>query len=331
MLNKITSKKILEEIKKANKILLPLHVSPDGDCIGAVLAMDLFLRSLGKKTKIISYSKIPKNFFYLPGMSEVEILNFAKINLSDFDLHIFLDIAAETMITRSELPKLLLKNLKSINIDHHFTNTKFAKLNLIDEKTSSCCELLYELFKYWKVEIDKQTADLLFMGIFTDSGCFQYPSTSAKTFKIVSDLVEKGADLNQTVLMQFRSYSLKTLKYWSRVLENMQIDESEKFVWSKISREELKQLNIQPEEIEGAASLFCPVIKGTEFGIILDESEGFVKGSLRSRNNFDVSKIAEKLGGGGHKLAAGFVIKNSLAEAEEKVLMIVRQSVQTKL
>lgn len=325
MLDKKTAGKILFEIKKANRILLPLHVSPDGDCIGAVLAMDLFLRSLGKKTKIISYSKIPKNFLYLPGMAEVEIANFSKIDFSKFDLLIALDIAQETMITKKQLPQKFLLNFKGINIDHHITNTKFAGINLIDEKTSSCCELVYDLFKYWKVEIDQQTANLLFLGIFSDTGCFQYPSTSSKTFRVAADLLKRGADLNQTVLLQFRSYGFKTLKYWSKVLENMQIDAGGKFIWSKVSREELKQLDIQPEEIEGAASLFCPVTAGTEFGIILDECEGFIKASLRSRNSFDVSGFAREFGGGGHKQAAGFILRMPLDEAEEKVLEMARR------
>ncbi len=330
MLDKKTAGKILFEIKKANRILLPLHVSPDGDAVGSVLATDLFLRTLGKKTKIISYSKIPRCFAALPGMADVEIANFSKINLSEFDLFIVLDIAAQTMITRSEFPRKFPRNFKSISIDHHVTNTMFADINLLEEKTSSVCELLYDLFKFWKVEVDKQTADLLFLGIFTDSGCFQYPSTSSKTLRIAADLIEIGADLNQTVLSQFRSYGFKTIKYWGKVLENMQIDTGGKFVWSKVSREELKQLEILPEEIEGAASLFCPVTVGTEFGIILDECEGFIKGSLRSRQGFDVSQIAAELGGGGHRLAAGFTLKMPLKEAEEKVLETARKLLISK-
>jgi len=129
-------------------------------------------------------------------------------------------------------------------------------------------------------------------------------------------------------LLLFRSYGIKTLKYWSKVLENMRIDESGKFVWSKVSQEELKRLDIQPEDFEGAASLFCPVIKGTEFGIILDECGGFIKGSLRSRQGFDVAQIAGKLGGGGHNQAAGFTLKMPFGEAEEKVLKVARKAIK---
>lgn len=325
MLNKKTSDQILQSINRANKILLTLHVSPDGDCVGAVLAMDLFLRQIGKKTKIISYSKIPKSFLYLPGMADVEIANIAKINLSEFDLYISLDAADKIMITKSEFPKIP-ERMKVINIDHHVTNPNFGDLNLV-EVVSSTSEMIYDLFKKWKVTIDKQIAKLLFLGIFSDTGCFQYPLTSAKTFLIASSLMKKGADLNESVLTQFRSYNFKTLKYWGKVLDNMQIDESRKFVISVVTASEIRDLGIESEDIEGAASLFAPVTLGTEFGIIIDENEGFVKGSLRSRASFDVSKIAADLGGGGHKQAAGFVLKMPLDEAVKLVLETARKAV----
>lgn len=326
MLNKKTSDQILQSINQANKILLTLHVSPDGDAVGAVLAMDLFLRQLGKKTKIISYSKIPRNFLYLPGMVDVEIANIAKIDLSEFNLYISLDAADRIMITKSEFPKIPEK-VKVINIDHHVTNTNFGDINLV-EKASSVCEILYEFFQKWKVTIDKQMAKLLFLGIFSDTGCFQYPNTSIKIMKVAADLRVKGADLNETILTQFRSYNFKTLKYWGKVLDNMQIDESKKFVWSVVSASEIRDLEIEPEDIDGAASLFAPVTLGTEFGIIIDENEGFIKGSLRSRTSFDVSKIAASLGGGGHKAAAGFTLRMPLDEAVKLVLEKAREYIK---
>lgn len=326
MLNKKIANEIYSVILSANKILLTLHVSPDGDSAGSVLAFDLFLRTLGKKTKIISYSKIPKNFLYLPGMADVEVVNIAKINLSEFDLCISLDAADQIMITKSEFPKLPEK-MKVINIDHHTTNPLFGDINLIEDLASTS-EVVYGLFKKWKVDIDKQTAKLLFLGIFADTGCFQYPLTTSKTFAIASDLTKKGADLNETVLMQFRSYNFKTLKYWGRVLDNMQMDVSKRFVWSIVSAAEIHDLEIEPEDIDGAASLFAPVTFGTEFGIIIDENEGFIKGSLRSRTSFDVSKIAVELGGGGHKQAAGFMLRMPLEEAIKLVLETAREYIK---
>lgn len=326
MLRKKTVNEIYSVLLGANKILLTFHVSPDGDSVGSVLAMDLFLRQLGKKTKIISFSKIPRNFLYLPGMADVEIANIAKINLSEFDLYISLDAADKIMITKSEFPKIP-ERMKVINIDHHVTNPNFGDINFI-ENVSSTAEVVYDIFKEWKVTIDKQMAKLILLGIFADTGCFQYPLTSAKTFSIASALMKKGADLNETVFTQFRSYNFKTLKYWGKVLENMQLDESKKFVWSVISASEIRDLEIEPEDIDGASSLFAPVTLGTEFGIIIDENEGFIKGSLRSRASFDVSKLAAELGGGGHKQAAGFILRMPLEEAVKLVLETAREYIK---
>lgn len=324
MINKKIAQKIFSEIKKAKKILLALHVSPDADSVGSVLAMNLFLERIGKKTRIISFSQIPSKFLYLPGTEKIGIADFNSVNFGDFDLFIALDSAQERMITRSRYPDNFPENFKIINIDHHVTNTKFGDINLVGI-VSSTAELLFELFGIWKVKIDKKLADLLFLGIFADTGCFQYPLTSERTFLTGADLLSRGASLNETVLHFLRSYNFRTLKYWGKVLENLKEDESGKFVWSKVSKEEKESLGVDPTEIEGAASLFAPIVEGTEFGIILMEENGLVRGSLRSRANFDVSKIAEELGGGGHKQAAGFSLNIPLEEAEKKVLEIARK------
>lgn len=325
MLNKKTTAKILAEIKKAKKVLLTIHVSPDLDGISSVLAMERILTRLGKKTKMISFSQIPSRLKFLSGTEKVELADFAKINFSDYDLFIALDSAQERMITRSPFPESFPPSFKIINIDHHITNTRFGDINLV-EIVSSTAEIIYQLFKVWKIEIDNKMAALLFYGIFADTGCFQYSSTSKETFKIAADLLGKGASLNEAVLVSFRSYNFKTLKYWGKVLENMQMDKSRKFVWSTISKTEREDLEVEVSEVEGAANLFASVVSGTEFGIILmEETSDLVRGSLRSRGNFDVSQIAVKLGGGGHKAAAGFSLNMTLDEAEKKVLKEMRK------
>jgi len=324
MLDKRRTVKILSAIKKANRILLVVHVSPDLDGLSSVLATKKVLGQLGKKTKVISFSQIPSRLQFVSGAETIVVEDFAKLNFNNFDLFIALDCAQEKMITRSPFPQSFPVGFQIINIDHHATNTHFGDINLV-VSAASTTEILYQLFKSWRIKIDRQLAKLLFYGLVADSGCFQYLSTTKDTFKIGLDLLDKGADLSEIVLQTFRSYNFKTLKYWGKVLENMQIDKSKKFVWSKVSRSEREELGVEASEVEGAANLFAPVISGTEFGIILtEEAEGFIRGSLRSRNNFDVSKIALELGGGGHKAAAGFSLKMTLDEAEKKVLEVAK-------
>jgi len=331
MLNKKTAAKIFTEIKKAKKVLLAVHVSPDQDSIASVLAVELILKKMGKKTKIISFSQISSRLKFISGTDKIETADFSKVNFSDYDLFIALDSAQERMITRSPFPKSFPPNFKIINIDHHITNTRFGDINLV-EIVSSTTEIIYKLFNLWEVKIDKKLASLLFYGVFADTGCFQYNTTSKETLRIVTDLMGKGASLNDTVLFTFRSYNIKTLKYWGKVLENVQLDKSGKFIWSTISRAEREALEVEVSEVEGAANLFAPIVSGTEFGIILmEETDDLVRGSLRSRANFDVSQIAVKLGGGGHKAAAGFSLKTDLKEAEKEVLETARNLINKKI
>lgn len=326
MLNKKTALKILSEIKAAKKILLVVHVSPDPDGICSALAMDLLLRKWSKKTKIISFSQIPAKWAFFPGFQTIENKDFVSVNFSEYDLAIILDAADESKVTRSNFPEKFPKNFKIINIDHHATSSNFGNINLVQNTASSTAEVLYELFEVWKIKLGKDLAKMLFFGIFSDTGCFQFQMTSKRTFAIATDLLNKGADLQECVLYEFRSYNFKTLKYWGKVLDNMQIDESKKFVWSTMSQKEKEELKLDPTEIEGASTLFAPIVSGTEFGIILNEESGnIVRGSLRSRKDFDVSKIAVFFGGGGHKTSAGFWINATLEEAEKKVLEVARK------
>lgn len=309
-------------------MLLALHVAPDPDCAASVLAMDLFLRRLGKKTKIISYSPIPPDLCTLSGLEKVEILDFGKVDFHRFDLFIALDSFSQKMITRGSFPRRFPNGFRIINIDHHLANSRFGHYNYV-AKASATAELIYDLFNLWKVKIDKALAEILLAGIVSDSGCFQIAGTQAKTLRTCADLTDKGAVLFDNVVNYFRSYSLKTLKYWSRILDNMRLDDSGLFVWSVFSQADKEELAIQPVDIKEAASLFAPVVKGTEFGIILnEETETLTRGSLRARTDFDVSRIAVELGGGGHKGAAGFSLNLPLEEAEKKVLETVRKYIK---
>lgn len=326
-MNKITAEKIFKEITAAKRILLALHVSPDGDSLASVLAMRLVLRRLKKKVSLISYSAFSPRFTALPGAEEIEIADFAKIDFHRFDLFLSLDTAQETKITRSSYPQCFPSHFRIINIDHHVTNTRFGQINLV-EKKSSTSEILYQLFHYWQIKIDKKLAQLLLLGILTDTGCFQYSETTAETLQAAADLMKKGASLAEIVLLHYRSYDFKTLKYWGRILDNMQLDSSGQFVWSKVSQEEMEELGVTPAEIEGASSLFAPITLGTEFGIIMNDEGNQVRVSLRSRADFDVSQIAVSFGGGGHQQAASFSLAMPLAEAEKLVLETVRKYIK---
>ncbi|MBI2066229.1 bifunctional oligoribonuclease/PAP phosphatase NrnA [Candidatus Woesebacteria bacterium] len=298
------SKKILEEIKKANKILVNCHRSPDADSAGSALALYEVLASFAKDVKVICPDKLPEDLKFLPFSEKVEKIDFEKFDFTPYDLFIVLDSRNAAMVTKKrDMP--LPKN-KKIVIDHHKTNESFAEINLVDDEISSTAELLYDIFEDWGTGVTKSVAQNLLTGIIADTGVFAYSKVSARTLQIALFLMEKGADKNEIILNIFRSYPFNKVKFWGEILKRMEWDEEHHFVWSAVPYEVYKNFDNPASAKASAASLFAPVIKGTNFGMIMvEEEKGILSISLRGRTDFDVSKIAEKLGGGGHLSAAG--------------------------
>ncbi len=321
---------IKKKIDQADRILLSLHRGPDGDSISANLAMEYFLEQENKQVKIISPTQVPETFNYLIETKEIEHLKFTELDYEQFDLIILLDSASWRMVS----PKFgenqpLPPQRKIINIDHHQTNKQMGGINLVVPELASTAEILYQLFSAWGVEIDQKMAQLLLVGVVTDTGVFRYTNTSAKTMKIAADLMQKGADLDQIVFNYLRRNRFDKLKFWGVVLENLEVDEENRFAYSFIPFEQAKQWfvdNYPRDYRSGAASVFMAGIEGTEFGlIVIEEEKGELNGSLRSRKDFDVSKIAAELGGGGHPGAAGFKVSLPFEEAKKKILKIAKK------
>lgn len=321
------STQILKEIKKAKKILVNCHRSPDADGVGSSLALYLALKKMGKEVKVVCPSNLREDLKFLLHSEVIEKINFKKFDFKDYDLFFCLDSAGPNMVTGDEhipLPKIPI-----ILIDHHKTNPKFGKINMVDSKVSSTAEIIYLIFEDWKVKIDKDIATLLFSGILSDTGIFQYPGVTGRTFKIAEVLMEKGADKDEIIFRLARSYSFKEVKLWGEILARIKKDESYKFVWSAVPHEIYEKYSKPEGTKESAANLFAPIINDTDFGMVMvEETKGTTTVSLRSRTGFDVSKIALALGGGGHNNAAGGKVSGlSFDEAVEKILRTAREVV----
>jgi phosphoesterase RecJ-like protein len=210
-------------------------------------------------------------------------------------------------------------------IDHHVSNEEFGKINLIDAKITSTGELLYKIFEDWGVAIDKEIGECLLTGIIGDTGSFQYQNVGEGTLRIAASLMALGADKDKIIYNIYRNIDFKEVKMWGKFIENMEIEDN--FIWSAVSLSTYKDFGEYPYAKEDVANLFFPVVKGTDFGIVIVETNDKVLSvSLRSRSGFDVSKVAEELGGGGHKLAAGARIEGlPFQEAVNKVLTAARK------
>jgi phosphoesterase RecJ-like protein len=329
MIDSKTAKKIKAKIDQADSILLSFHRGPDGDSIGANLAIKRFLEDQGKEVRLISPSPAPQSFDYLP-IDEADHFQFMELDLAKYDLFIFLDAASWQMVNENiDQDTKLPDKSKVINIDHHRTNTKYGGMNLVDLQAASTAEIIFDLFKLWQVEIDKQLAQFLLVGVVTDSGVFRYTNTDAKVLRTAAQLLDCGADLNEIIFNNLRRNEFEKLKFWGIVLGNLEIDEKHKFAYSFVPFNQAKKYfvdNYPREYKSGAASLFMAGIEGTRFGIVMvEEGKNKLSASIRSRQDLDVSEIAKELGGGGHPGAAGFKLKMPFEKATKKVLSIAKK------
>src|SRR3989344_6901171 len=181
-------KTILKTLKTAKKILIPLHVRPDGDSVGSALALYHFLLDLGKKPTIVSADPSPEIFYFLPGIKRIKNIDPAKLDLDPFDVLLLVDNADLSRFTNTKdltiPPKLLV-----VNIDHHVTNPNFGDLNYVVPDASSAAEVVYDLFHLWKAKITPEIANCLLTGIYTDTGGFLFPATTASSLTKAANLI----------------------------------------------------------------------------------------------------------------------------------------------
>lgn len=326
------SKKILEEIKKAKKILVNCHRSPDPDSVGSVLAMRLVLENMGKEVVVICPSKpISKQTNYLSGYDQINLgVDFNNFDFSKYDLFITLDTPNTILMTGkggNKVPKI-----KTIVIDHHHLSSLNGFIKLVEEKATSVGEMLYGIFEDWGIKVDKGMAECLLTSIIGDTGVLAYPNVTLETLSIASALMRLGADKNMIVEKIYRSEDFELLKFWSVILSKMEIDKDHKFVYSFMSYGEYKKFSHLDDAKSKAASLFAPIVEGTDFGFVgIEERVKQLTVSFRGRTDFDTSKIAKELGGGGHKASSAVIIEGlPFEKAVEKVLDTARKVVNEK-
>ncbi len=325
---------ILEAVKKANNILLHCHPSPDPDSVGSALAMMHVLRGMGKAVTLISGdSERPIACAFLPGFDQIQEKSYFDIDINEFDLFIIQDSASEDMI--SKLQKVVLpENLNTIVIDHHLSNRGFGKINLVDSAYVAVCELLYDMYSAWEIEISNEVARCLLLGIYTDSGGFKYPPTNKYTFRMVASLVNINPDYSQDIFEFENNNSPERLLAIGLALTHIKTYFGGRVAISVVSYQDYQKNGISKKDTEklDIANQLKSVV-GWDLAVSLGESEKEVVGiGLRTRNvdEFDLTKLALALNGGGHKAAAGAVIEKSLDEAIKMVLEAI-QKVYPKL
>ena len=320
---------ILEEIKKADSILLHCHPLPDPDSTSSVLAMKYVLEHMGKKvTAIQGDSDIPQAFKHFPGVSTIVPKKFSEIDPGQFDLFISIDSGSPNMISQEQPPVFPL-SIPTIVIDHHVSNQQYGSINLLDISSPAAGFVLYQLFKVWNVSITRDIAANLFMAIYTDTGGLKYPPTDHRVIAAMAELARVAPDFPQMLFELENSQSKESLYYQALALSSIETFLGENIAVATVSHQDLVDKHIPDECIRGISiSNMLKSVVGWNVGAsLIERQSGEVKVSLRTRDRekFDVAKLAEALGGGGHRAAAAAVLKMPLADAKRLVVQKAKE------
>lgn len=318
----------LKIVEKSEKILVHLHPSPDGDSIGSALAVKHALKQLNKDVTVISGdSHPPKLFSMLPGFDQIKDQNFLETDLSQFDLFIAMDSSnTEQISKKGEI--VFPENLKVLVIDHHKSNTNYGDINIVDAASPANCQLLFEIFAKWGINITPDIAVCLLVGIYTDSH-FRYEGTTAKTFEITAKLVDIYPNFHKDFFELENNLTPERIGLLGIALNNIEHFFGDKVAIAVVTQQQLSEKNIKKEDIENnEIANTLRAVQGWDLVISFIETDPEVFNvSLRTRNaqKYDVSKLAVALGGGGHQAAAGARIEGNETAAKQKLIETIKQ------
>ena len=292
------------------------HVRPDGDALGSQLALGLSLKQLGKDVRIWNEEGMLEKYNFLP---DANLLTKPPTEPEDVDVAIALDTAIQNRLGTT-LPAIRSAKLW-INIDHHPSNPGYGDLAYIDSKAPATGQILFELIKSEKLPLDSAIAQNLYVAISTDTGSFQYPNTTARTFEIAAELVQAGVDVGRVSQLIYENYPRRRVELLRDLLGAMRFEANGRVGSFSLSLATAKKLGALPEDNEGLID-HLRAIRGVIVAVFFEElPDGKVRVSMRSKNEkVNVCAICEKFGGGGHVLAAGARVRGTLAEVEKKIL-----------
>ena len=291
-------------IQRSQNIAIISHKGPDGDTIGANLALRQALLNMGKNAISFARDPIPLNSSFLKGADEFR----TDFNPDEFDMVIAVDCGASYMM------KYEFTHPYLVNIDHHPSNDSFGLINVVDPQMAATVAIVYFLLEYLGAQITKEIATCLMNGLYSDTGSFRHSNTNSLTLKIASNLVAKGADYNRIVKNQFHSNRVEQLKLWGRVLSRARLNDKAAAV-SAVTEKDFDELNANAEDLSGVID-YLNTIPESKFCVLLaEDGNGNIKGSFRTQDEkIDLTQIAGLFGGGGHKKAAGFTIPGKLEQ-----------------
>ena len=306
---------IKERLRAAKKIVVVSHVRPDGDAIGSLLGMGLALQNAGKSVQMVLVDGVPSSFRHLEG-SELIV----KEPNGEHDTFITVDCADFKRVGK------VFENFgqPDVNVDHHKTNEKFGKLNLIEAEEVATAAILTNHLPEWGFPITKSIAAALLTGIITDTLGFRTSNTTPESLRQCATLMETGVDMPDLYMRSLVRKSYPAARYWGAGLSST--EQMDGIVWGTLTLDDRKKSGYSGNDDADLINLIS-AIDGNKVGMIfVEQSDNHVKISWRALEpGIDVSQVAKNFKGGGHAAAAGADIPGSLNEIRSLVLKTTRE------
>jgi len=322
MNHKNTLDEMIEVLRKAPKLALFSHVSPDGDCIGSMLAMGLALEKMGKEVSFYNPNPVPSYLSFLPGSSRIR----QELPSPQPKTLLFVDCTdlGRVNMSRSEIRE----DSTVLNLDHHISNLFFGDFNWVDAHACAVGEVALTLINKLGVELDVDIATNLYTAILTDSGCFEYSNTTAQTHRLTADLLDKGVDMSRIHNNIFDQKPLAQIKLLQCALSELEIHAEGQLAMMSLSALDFQKSGAGQELSEGLVN-HARSIAGVEVAVLLKEvASQEIKVGLRSNLWLNVNEIAAQFGGGGHQRAAGCTLRITMTEAKQSITAAIEEALR---
>lgn len=332
MVNGKNFEKAIELIVKSNSILITTHIRPDGDACGSVAAMHDALISLGKKIKLLLLSPLPQWYAFLfaekvPVLGrDIQLEELVQGRLGRFDLIVIIDTDSYSQLSRFD--QYLKQNDKPVLIiDHHVTSDGLGTIELVEPKAAATALIIHDLFKYAKWPVTEKIAQALFLAVASDTGWFQFSNTDSRVFRVCAELIEAGASPTSLYHDLYQNFSPQRFKLLAAMLSTLELHFDGRFATQYLRQQDFEQTGAAYKDTEDLINE-CQRISTVEVAALFVElKDGRIRCSLRSKGGIDVCKIAQKFGGGGHKMAAGTYLPSPL----ENAMRLIREEVSKRL
>lgn len=318
-MDKILLQDAFRELQAARRVSVISHIRPDGDAVGSLIGLGLSLQTVGKDVQMILAEGLPAIYRHLDGSDQIN----SQI-AGDCDMVVVVDCSDLNRIG----DKLRVNEVPDINLDHHPTNTRYARYNLIDENAVATSEMLAEYLPQFNFPITNQVANALLFGMITDTLGFRTYNITPKALRLTANLMEAGGDLPRLYQRGLLQHSFEAARYWGAGLSSLQ--RRGRMVWATLTLDDKHAIGYPGRDDADLINMLSTIEETDVIIMFIEQENGYVKVSWRSKPGFDVSQVAQNFGGGGHIAAAGAVIKGILKVIQEDVLTITQSMLELR-